>query len=429
MRRQSQSHDVAGAYVGNCNYNGLAIIRELGRKGVPVMAVDCARSVGTYSRYARYLKVLNPLTDQSALISALIESGRQRPGRAVLFPTNDEWALAFATARSQLSEFFVCCVADLEVVQLLVDKERFYQYAARRGWSVPHTWPISRIDDIPSDAYPIIAKPKYRRTATNAKTHAEFCYRLDRLRLTTLQNRQEARQFTDGLGVLRESFILQELVPGLSDSMYSVGIYADGNHRIRGLFSGRKVRGYPPESGDCMVGECAHIPVEIKDFAHRFVKEMGYSGIAEMEFKRDARNGNFKLIEVNPRSWSWVGVTAACGVNLPWIAYRDLAGQNCPLYSDAELPDGSVKWVRILDDALNCLYKNGKAGYPAWKLSVRQWWRSLEADKLVVAEFTWDDPLPGMVAASRQLRQLGRTLIRKTRRRAQKVTVREQDSL
>ncbi|WP_269848919.1 hypothetical protein [Methanosarcina horonobensis] len=68
--------------------------------------------------------------------------------------------------------------------------------------------------------------------------------------------------------------------------MYTVGIYSNRHSEILGLFTGHKVRGYPAESGDCIIGECVKVPEYIIENTKRIVKELKYSGIAEFEYKK-----------------------------------------------------------------------------------------------------------------------------------------------
>ena len=163
--------------------------------------------------------------------------------------------------------------------------------------------------------------------------------------------------------------------------------------------------------GNCVVGQAEELPPELKQMVRRMCKELGYHGIAEFEFKRDALTGEFKLIEVNPRSWSWVGITPVCGVSLPWLAYADLTGVEPVPYTESTVSSGSVKWVRLLDDLLNCLYFNQREGYPEWHMTPRRWWQTLNAERLVVAEFALDDPAPGLYSSYTKMRSLlGRAL-------------------
>jgi len=180
--------------------------------------------------------------------------------------------------------------------------------------------------------------------------------------------------------------------------MYTVGIYADRNYEVKGLFTGRKVRGYPPDIGDCIVGQVEEVPKEIKTLVKGICKSICYHGIAEFEFKRDALSGQFKLIEINPRSWSWIGITPACGVSLPWMAYADLTGLESIQYKECDLPSGSVKYIKVLADMKNCLYGNRQLGFQDWDMTISQWRASLQADKIVCAEFAKDDLMIGVRA-------------------------------
>ena len=384
------------AIVFNCHYNGLSIIRELGRNNVEVFALDSIRSVGTYSRYAKYLTCPDPLVAEKAFIDFLLKLGPTFESKPILFPTNDHWATAVSHCKPALSQYYLPCVADWATMELLIRKQRFYEWAEHRGYPVPRSWKHSQLDCLAKDNFPVAAKPEYRRISGNDSAAKELSRQLDQLRLTVLRNRTELDQFVALHTDLLEYFIFQEYVEGLSDCMFTVGIYANRQHEVLGLFSGRKVRGFPPDVGDCILGQAEEVPASLKQIVKQICRELRYHGIAEFEFKRDAVTGEFKLIEINPRSWSWVGITPACGVSLPKVAYLDLTGGETVQYTESNVTTGTIKWVRILDDFLNCFYFNRRIGFPEWDMAPLQWWKTIRANRLVVAEFAWDDLLPGL---------------------------------
>ena len=403
------------ALVFNCQYNGLSIIRELGRRGVEVLALDRGRSAGTWSRYARYHRCPDPLVAEESFINYLLQLGPSFRERPVLFPTNDHWAVAVSRYKALLSQYYLPCVADYPAVELVIRKQRFYDWALERGIPVPRSWRGGDMDQIPDDAFPVAAKPEFRRISSNDQAADRQAQMMDRLRLTVLRSKSDLDRFAVEHRDLLPFFLFQEYVEGLSDCMYTIGIYANRQHEVIGLFSGRKVRGFPPDVGDCMVGQVEQVPTYLKDLVKRICRDICYHGIAEFEFKRDATTGEFKLIEINPRSWSWVGITPACGVSLPWIAYADLTGAEPVAYAECTLPSGSVKWVRILSDLRNCLYRNRCSGYAEWHMTPRQWWRSLKAERLVIAELTLNDPVPGLYAVCSMVRSALRGSLRRTR--------------
>jgi predicted ATP-grasp superfamily ATP-dependent carboligase len=328
-------------------------------------------------------------------IQYLLELGLTFDTKPVLFPTNDHWAMAISRHKEALREHYRPCVADWSAVEMLIRKRHFYKWAFSNGYPVPQCWTDEELNLIPNDAFPIVAKPEHRRVSSNTRATRQLSRQMDRLRLTVLRNRSQLDEFVLDHDDLLEHFLFLEYVEGLSDCMYTIGVYAAQDYEVLGLFTGRKVRGFPPDIGDCIVGQVEEVPQRLKDMVKQMCQEIGYHGIAEFEFKRDAATGEFKLIEINPRSWSWVGITPACGVSLPWIAYADLTGIESIAYTESQMSTGNVKWVRMLEDLPNCLFKNRRAGYPDWYMTLREWRQSLQAERLVVAEFAADDPLPG----------------------------------
>ena len=120
--------------------------------------------------------------------------------------------------------------------------------------------------------------------------------------------------------------MVQELIPGGDDELYTVGSYIAADGTVLGLFSGRKLRQSPPGIGTCRVGEAVWVQ-EAVDAALRLLRAFDFHGVSQVEFKRDPRDGRFKLMEVNPRFWLWHGLAAALGVDFARIAYHDLLGR------------------------------------------------------------------------------------------------------
>jgi predicted ATP-grasp superfamily ATP-dependent carboligase len=130
--------------------------------------------------------------------------------------------------------------------------------------------------------------------------------------------------------------MVQELIPGGDDELFTVGSYLTRDGAALGLFSGRKLRQSPPGVGTCRVGEALWVQ-EAVDAALRLLRAFDFHGVSQVEFKRDQRDGRFKLMEVNPRLWLWHGLAAALGVDFTRIAYRDLLGRSqAPLTTEGK---------------------------------------------------------------------------------------------
>jgi predicted ATP-grasp superfamily ATP-dependent carboligase len=138
--------------------------------------------------------------------------------------------------------------------------------------------------------------------------------------------------------------MIQEYIPGSDSDIAVCCCFMDAKHEMTAYFTARKLRQNPPLFGTGCAVETTDIP-EIVPIAKRLLQAVGYTGIAEAEFKRDSAAGTWFLIEVNPRHWDQHEIGAHIGVNLSWIAYQDMIG--CPSESQVQLrrPVTQFKWI------------------------------------------------------------------------------------
>jgi predicted ATP-grasp superfamily ATP-dependent carboligase len=181
-------------------------------------------------------------------------------------------------------------------------------------------------DDV---GYPVLVKPadpvefkrRHRRQAFRCETRAEL---------------EEAYALSEPYEPM-----VQELVPGGDGALYTLGSYLDAGGTPLGLFSGRKLRQTPRLVGTCRVGEAVWVQ-EVVDAGLRLLAAFGFTGLSQVEFKRDPRDGRYKLMEINPRLFQWHGLAAACGVDLPQLAYADLLGLP---HAPAEMDGAGKRWA------------------------------------------------------------------------------------
>jgi len=141
---------------------------------------------------------------------------------------------------------------------------------------------------------------------------------------------------------------------------------------------------------------------ELADAGLRLLKELGYHGVSQVEFKHDARDGRYKLMEVNARHWLWHALATACGVNLSLVAYRDAIGR--PI--DAPRQRDGRKWMLATKDLPDTFFETVRR-----QASPADWARSLPGTR-VDGVYSLSDPLPGVVATGR----LAQFLWRRARR-------------
>ena len=174
--------------------------------------------------------------------------------------------------------------------------------------------------------------------------------------------------------------MVQEFIPGGDDELYSLGSYLNRDGEPLGLFSGRKLRQTQNSMGTCRVGESRWV-AEVVDEGLRFLRALAFHGLSQVEFKRDSRDGRYKLMEINPRLWQWHGLAAACGTDLPWIAYRDLVGD-------------PLEPVRMTREGKRWAITFALGSTPA-----------LQRPPYVDAVFAIDDPKPALVQGARLARR------------------------
>ena len=298
--------------------NGLAAIRSLGRAEAPVVAVDHRPwALGFRSRYA--LPVLAPeaAADEDGFIRRLVELGDALGRPAPIFPTHDVWLNAIARRQAELGARFLYPFPAWDALAKIQNKRAQLEAAAAAGVDVPQTGhPRSAAEALGfarDFGFPVLVKPadpiefkrRHKRQAFRCETEAE---------LEAAYAKAEAHEP-----------MVQELIPGGDDALYTLGSYLDTGGTPLGVFSGRKLRQTPRLVGTCRVGEALWVQ-EVVDAGLRLLGAVDYRGVSQVEFKRDPRDGRYKLMEINPRLFQWHGLAAACGVDLPRLAYKDLLG-------------------------------------------------------------------------------------------------------
>ncbi|RLL89240.1 hypothetical protein CN13_06520 [Petrotoga sp. HKA.pet.4.5] len=384
------------AFVFNVFFNGLGVIRALGENGVPVRALDSSKKpVGKYSKYTKAFNVVtNPALNAEQFVKELIEIGKELNEKPVLFPTNDVWSIAVSKYKQQLEKYFLTYNPDYSVIKKIIDKRLFYNIMEKENILVPQTYGIKRFDDLEKIKkeliYPLILKPT-ARMEINRKSCDTRIYNLNRI--IEIKNFEDFFKYKDL--IKNYEFIIQQKIEGLSNNMYTVGIYADKKSKVRAAFCGRKVRGYPVEYGDCIAGESYWVD-ELVEQSKKLVKILGYTGIAEIEYKYNQVDGKYYLIEMNPRTWSWIGITPKAGVNLPLIAYKDARGEEIPEYIEMD-KSKKVLWTRSIDDRFNCKRHHKNVDEEDFLKSEKEWKESLKNyDYIVYADLDPEDMAPGI---------------------------------
>jgi len=375
------ARDVVGAVVIGGDYQGLGIVRSLGRQGVPVCVVDDERSIARFSRYAKSFVHITDLRDQRKAVDGLLEIGKRlRLNGWVLYPTREELVAAISHNRLELSEVFRVPTPGWESVKWAWDKRNTYRLAQELGIPTPVThYPenvdqLSQVDDLQP---PFALKPAIKEHfiyATKAKawranSHSE---------LRTLY--QQASDLA-GSGEI----MVQELIPGGGSQQFSYCAFFRNGEAV-GKMVARRRRQHPLEFGRASTYvETVDVPI-LEEFSERFLRAIDYYGLVEVEYKLDPRDSQYKLLDVNARTWGYHSLGPRAGVDFSYLLYQDQVG--LPVAFCKGRP--GLAWVRTTTDIPAAMM-----AILAGDTSAMSYLRSLKNCN-TEAVFSAGDPLPGL---------------------------------
>ena len=367
-----------GAVVVGGDFLGLGIVRSLGRQGIPVCVVDDERSIARYSRFTSLNLRVDDLRDPDRAIDSLLEVGaRYRLNGWVLYPTRDETVAALAARREELAHVYRLTSPPWDVVRWAWDKRNTYALARMLGIPTPRTWyptSPSDLDAVDGDG-PFVVKPAIKEHFFYA-TGAKAWRANDRRQLYELYGKATK---IAGEGEI----MIQELIPGTGTQQFSYcAFFKDG--RALGSMVVRRRRQHPPDFGRASTYvETLDIP-ELEQMSLRLLKEIGFYGMVELEYKLDPQDARYKLLDINARAWGYHSIGLAAGVDFPYLVYADQMGATLEPRRGA----AGVRWVRLLTDTPTALVElRGRT------LDWRSYLASLGRAR-VEAVFSLRDPLP-----------------------------------
>jgi predicted ATP-grasp superfamily ATP-dependent carboligase len=353
-----------GAVVLGGDYQGLGIVRSLGAKGIPVCVIDDELSISRYSRYCtRFIKAPH-LRDGRIAVDRLLELASSMGLEGwVLYPTREELVAAISHHRAELSEVFRVPTPDWECVKWAWDKRNTYQLARELGIPIPATHYPENIDQLaavdgcqpPFALKPAIKEHFFYATkakAWRANSHAE---------LRVLY--QKAAELA-GNGEM----MVQELIPGGGSQQFSYcAFFRDGE--AVGKMTVRRRRQHPLEFGRASTYvETIDAPI-LEEYSERFLREIDYYGLAELEYKLDPRDGQYKLLDVNARTWGYHSLGARAGVDFSYMLYADQMGLDV---APSRARPG-VAWMRVTTDIPAAVVSllNGETRWGSYLRSIR----------------------------------------------------------
>ena len=312
--------------VGGAFYTGLLLMRNLIGRGVKAVAFDCNPLLPAFhSVYGKTFLCPNPDENPAAWLTFMVDLAKKIGGKPVLIPSSDQFVSAIAAHARELETHFIFCYSGVSLQSALATKESQYALAAEHGMPIPRSQYVTsaqELDRFASGArFPCLIKPLHCREWEKMPPN----HPLTGSKLATAASPDELRARYNSVAAYTPELVVQEMIEGPDTAkLVYLSCYSQTGKRI-GSCVVRELRTGPILFGSASIVEPVNDP-ETDALSDHFLQAIGYSGICELEVKRDTRDGTIKLIEANPRYSGTADAAPYAGVDIGWIHYLDLIG-------------------------------------------------------------------------------------------------------
>lgn len=355
---------VAGLY-----QTGVNLMRDLTRRGLTVYGIDFTLDEpGFRSIYGKAFECPNPDDHPDKWLDFLVNLGKKLGNKPVLIASADTFVSAIAQHTEELRSEFRFCYAAATAQGLLATKQRQYDLAAEHGLGVPRTRFIKSYEEAiefsSTGRFPFLIKPIHFREWERFPRGHPLRNRKTAIVISPEELKKTYQMLVQG----SPQVVIQEIIEGPDTAkLVYLSCYSVDGRRI-GVCIVRELRTTPIYFGSASVVE----PVTDLDSdsgCDRFLKGIGYSGICEIELKRDSRDGRVKMIEANPRYSVTADAAVYGGVDLGWLHYLDLIGQHVvPVNQRAS----SFRHIVLTRD-ITTIRSYRRAGLLTWRSLIRSY--------------------------------------------------------
>ncbi|MGA7828357.1 MAG: hypothetical protein WCA04_11885 [Geobacteraceae bacterium] len=360
------------------DFQGLGIARNLSGLGVRTIVVDPLFCISKFSRYVDRVCKSPAYSNPEKFIDFLTElAAKENLRKPVLFPTSDIAVRILSQYRDKLTPNYLVPTPPWDIIKYAYDKKNTHMLGQEIGVPVPDTLYPEREEDLYhlSFDFPVILKPSII---------ANF-FSVIKAKALRANNRDElVKHYRFMASIIDKSEIMvQELIQGGTRNLYSFcSFFSDGE--VRGKIMARRLRQHPMDFGTATTyAITCNIP-ELEEMATKVLKKMDYYGLSEVEFMFDEKTREYKLIDINTRTWAWHTLGAKAGVNFSMLLFKDMHNEGFTINSF----ETGVKWFREITDlsiALTEILKHS--------MTISDYLQTLKGKK-ELAVFSRTDPLP-----------------------------------
>ncbi|MHC1703469.1 MAG: hypothetical protein AB9846_06130 [Tenuifilaceae bacterium] len=370
-----------GSIIIEGHVQGLSNTRALGEAEVPVFVVDKSNCIARYSKYCTKFFYCPDFISEE-FVPFLIELAKKENLQGwTLIPSNDHAVYSISKHKQELANYYKIIIPEIDIIENIYDKSKLLSLAERVNIPYPKTQYFLTENDPISDnlSFPFITKGR------NGLSFYKALGKKAILSNNELELRAHLKQIAEKFTIERS--FTQELIPfnGTNKTVSFTAFCVDGE--IKTHWIGEKVREHPIRFGTATFARSIEC-VELLDPSQKLLHELKYTGVCEVEYLLDPRDKKYKLIEINARTWLWVGLARACGINYAVMVYNHLNGIENIYPSNYKI---GMNWVNYITDtpfSLIALFKG--------RLTIKEYFSSFKG-KRVDAFFSWRDIKPSIM--------------------------------
>ncbi|MCH7917556.1 MAG: carboxylate--amine ligase [Planctomycetes bacterium] len=360
--------------------NTLSVARSLGRRGIPVSVSARNKCWALRSRYCHRKHICPDDVDIGTYWAELLLSDSTDDYHGNILLACDDDAVEFlAKNRDPLASHYLVDYNNPSIQLDMLNKKKTLEMARAAGCPTPEFWEIDTLEDVlkleGKVKFPVILKPLHSHLFRRQFPDRKYLSANDFDEL--ISKAKDAAN--KGVQVM-----ICEMIPGPDDLACSYYTYVDEDSTLLFNFTKRCIRRYPVNEGGGTLQITEWLP-EVAELGKRFFAGTDYRGLGNIEFKRDLRDGQLKVIEVNPRFTAVQEQITRSGIDIAFMIYCRLTG--LPLPRIDTFKEYVRQWEPRRDiDAFRELRSMGAIDFRTWLKSVLHWH--------VVPYFSLNDPWP-----------------------------------
>ena len=365
MSRGDRSHDLPPAVVLGGSVNAVSVARGLGPRGVRVLLSMPAGRPELTTRHKHGALTFDAEEGPSSAWQRLLLSQDHGLDGSVLLACDDNALEFLAKNHDALAERYRLDDARPELTLDLIDKRRTHALARQAGVPTPRAWEGEQALDAghvaETASFPVIVKPLHSHLFQRAFGTGGRKYLL-------AEDEAQLARHLEAMRTAELEVMVFEKCPGPDSLLASYYTYVDRDGRFLFDYTKRIVRRFPKNEGLASYHVTDLVP-EVAELGKRFFRGIDLRGFGNVEFKRDPRDGQWRLIECNPRFTAAQELLRRSGLDAAWVVYSHVVG--LPLPDTGRTRKGLHYWYPLNDlRAFLELRREGELSLGGWLASL-----------------------------------------------------------